>query len=276
MTVGERQLAAYDSDHSFLILDDVQPRVLAGPGDARHVTHVLLAAGWSLRSDPAAPSVHLVSPDLRWELHCNAHRDSAWWRLTGSPPDGGHVYASFGRQTPVEILAGLTDALWAAPAKAPVPDAWSVLEEAGWEVREEGEAARATSPDQLVRWECEVAYVDVPDTFTWRIEVAGEHGPPVWRGYLNGTLPPHLMSGLARALADPQPLQRHAWGESMGHYTARQEPSTVSGRQVALAHRTRVKAAAARRRAARRTGLTTTPGTPAPPRTAAPSGANTR
>ncbi|MFI1185791.1 hypothetical protein [Streptomyces californicus] len=52
MPLNERQLAAFADKHAWKIPFDTSPRHLAGPGDARHVTHGLAAVGWNTVSDP--------------------------------------------------------------------------------------------------------------------------------------------------------------------------------------------------------------------------------
>ena len=45
MPLSERQLAAFADKQAVQIPYSTSPRHLAGPGDARHVTHGLAAAG---------------------------------------------------------------------------------------------------------------------------------------------------------------------------------------------------------------------------------------
>ncbi len=257
MPVTERQLAAYETDHAFQVLDDVQPRYLAGSGDDRHITHFLLAAGWTNRSDPAAPSVHLVSPDERWTLHCNGYLGgSAWWQITGRGAPGEYLSASFGRMIPVEILAGFTDALCSPPPPADrVPSVWSLLTAAGWKVSEPlDDAAWATSPDQKVRLQRELVTPEAPGHYHWSVEVGRGGGKVSWRASVTGAAPAYLMTGFTQALASPEPLRRRAWAEG---------PQARSG-EAAVSHRKRVKAAAALLRASRRKALTANTPTRAP------------
>lgn len=90
-----QQLDVFADDHTG-ILDDIAPRYLAGPGDARHITHALAAAGWKVRSDPLAPVVDLVSPDLRYRLRHEPQTmaGGAVWRLRSDDPHE-HWYAQF-------------------------------------------------------------------------------------------------------------------------------------------------------------------------------------
>ncbi|MGQ4439926.1 DUF317 domain-containing protein, partial [Streptomyces violaceoruber] len=133
MPVSERQLAAFADKHVWRIPFDTSPRHLAGPGDARHVTHGLAAAGWTRTSDPLSAEIVLRSPDYRHSLQFDPQSaTSAWWRLraepTGTEPGW---YAEFGELVPAEILGSLTDALVSPPptlSAAPL----NTLEDAGW------------------------------------------------------------------------------------------------------------------------------------------------
>ncbi|MEU1629230.1 DUF317 domain-containing protein [Streptomyces sp. NPDC020096] len=84
--MSERQLAAFADHHAWRIPFDTSPRHLAGPGDARHVTHGLAAAGWTRTSDPLSPEIVLRSPDHRHSLQFDPQSaTSAWWRLRAEP-----------------------------------------------------------------------------------------------------------------------------------------------------------------------------------------------
>lgn len=87
---------------------DTAPRHLAGPGDPRHVTQALRAAGWKSFGDPDLPHVVLASPDYRHTLVLEPTPETygSWWRISSN-----HWHAFFGGNTPAEIIAGFTDAL---------------------------------------------------------------------------------------------------------------------------------------------------------------------
>ncbi|CAM5323736.1 hypothetical protein STENM36S_05492 [Streptomyces tendae] len=57
MPLSERQLDAFADKQAGQIPFDTSPRHLAGPGDARHVTHGLAAAGWATVSDPLSAEI---------------------------------------------------------------------------------------------------------------------------------------------------------------------------------------------------------------------------
>ncbi|MEW2620873.1 DUF317 domain-containing protein [Streptomyces sp. NPDC048106] len=88
MPLSEQQLAPFADKHAWQIPFDTSPRHLAGPGDARHVTHGLAAAGWNAVSDPLSAEIVLRSPDLRHSLQFDPQSaTSAWWRLRAETTD---------------------------------------------------------------------------------------------------------------------------------------------------------------------------------------------
>ncbi|WP_406395022.1 DUF317 domain-containing protein [Streptomyces sp. NBC_00882] len=142
--LSERQLAAFADKHAVQIPYDTSPRHLAGPGDARHVTHGLAAAGWNAISDPLSAEIILASPDLRHRLQFDPQsRTSAWWRLRAEPvgTEPGW-YAEFGELVPAEVLAAFTDALTAPPPQQ--PDPWQQVTSAGWHHEPDGARSRRT------------------------------------------------------------------------------------------------------------------------------------
>lgn len=110
--IDSRQLDAFADDYLSKLGSPVSPRYLAGPGDPRHITHALYAAGWTVHSDPLHPVIRMKSPDLEHELvfKPSPHHYHGWWKVH-STLGPGHWYASFSGDAPVEIIAGLTDAL---------------------------------------------------------------------------------------------------------------------------------------------------------------------
>ncbi|MFC7908254.1 DUF317 domain-containing protein [Streptomyces nigra] len=99
---------------------DTTPRHLAGAGDPRHVTQALRAGGWKNFGDPDFPHVVLASPDYQHTLVLEPTPDAygSWWRISSR-----HWHASFGGNTPAEIIAGFTDTLLRLPPEAE-PDIW--------------------------------------------------------------------------------------------------------------------------------------------------------
>ncbi|MFE2521986.1 DUF317 domain-containing protein [Streptomyces mirabilis] len=251
MPLSERQLAAFADQHAGRIPFDTSPRHLAGPGDARHVTHGLAAAGWNAVSDPLSAEIVLASPDLRHRLQFDPQsRTSAWWRLRAEPvgPDPGW-YAEFGELVPAEVLAAFTDALIAPPQQS---DPWQPVTSAGWH---RGSDGTARSPDSMCHVELR-PLSEFTDRSSWHVETRepghGEFpGPRIWHAYLNEDTPAHLVSAFLTALADRSPLQRGMF-ERIGHYSAVQEPSPLRPQQVVDAHATRIKHLRGRARSVRR------------------------
>lgn len=252
MPLSERQLAAFADKHAGQIPFDTSPRHLAGPGDARHVTHGLAAAGWNTVSDPLSAEIILASPDLRHRLQFDPQSTtSAWWRLraepTGTEPGW---YAEFGELVPAEILAAFTDALIAPPPQQPGP--LQPVTSAGWH-HDSGGTAR--SPDSMCHIELR-PLSEFHDRPSWHVETRepghGEfHGPRIWHAYFDENTPAHLVIPFLTALADRSPLQRGMF-ERIGHYSAVQEPSPLRPKQVVDAHTTRIKSLRAQAHSIRR------------------------
>ncbi|MEV7064294.1 DUF317 domain-containing protein [Streptomyces collinus] len=271
MPVSERQLAAFADKHAWRIPFDTSPRHLAGPGDARYVTHGLAAAGWSAVSDPLSAEIVLRSPDLRHRLQFDPQSaTSAWWRLWAEPIDTEPGwYAEFGERVPAEVLAGFTDALIVPPPQQ--PDPWQPVLSAGWHRDSDG---IARSPDSMCHIELRLQS-EFHDRPCWHVETRepghGElHGTRIWHTYFDEHTPAHLVGSFLTALADRSPLQRGMYDRT-GHYSAVQEPSPLRPQQVVDAHATRLKSLRAQARSARlqQTKPSTTPANVGPARPAA-------
>ncbi|MFI8307721.1 DUF317 domain-containing protein [Streptomyces sp. NPDC085927] len=270
MPVNERQLAEYERKHAGQIPFDTSPRHLAGPGDARHVTHGLAAAGWSRISDPLSPQMVLTSPDHRRRLQFTPESGHlfAWWQLA-SEPTGTEPYwwAGFGELVPAEVLAGVTDAV-IAPPPARQPDPWQAVSSAGW-VRTDEHTAH--SADGMCSIELHpLAFRDAP---SWHIETHetgfdGHPGRPIWHARFHEHTPVHLVNAFVTALADSSPLQRGMYDRA-AHYSAVQEPSPLTPKQVVAAHITRLDALRAQARTARRKQQPATSKASTPPRATA-------
>ncbi|MCZ4103068.1 DUF317 domain-containing protein [Streptomyces sp. SID13666] len=279
MPVSERQLAAVAEVHAWRIPFDTSPRHLAGPGDVRHVTHGLAAAGWTSTSDPLSAEIILRSPDHHYSLQFDPQSStSAWWRLRAEPtaPQQGW-YAEFGELVPAEVLAGLTDTL-IAPPSGESATLQPVLEGAGWIIDGRGVAysdpsgcrveRRAENGTGTVPWR-------EPERVSWQIEVRGDdeltaRGPRLWHAWFDGHAPEHLVTAFVTALIDPAPLQR-AMFDRTAHYSAVQQPSPLTPQQVVDAHTTRINTIRAQTRAARRQKQPTPATAPATPATARPA-----
>ncbi|MEV3950097.1 DUF317 domain-containing protein [Streptomyces halstedii] len=233
---------------------DTTPRHLAGPGDPRHVTQALRAAGWKNFGDPDFPHVVLASPDYQHTLVLEPTPETygSWWRISSTPWGGWH--ASFGGNTPAEVIAGFTDALL-RPTPEGEPDIWPALQEAGWTYeRDERGNEHARHPDGITTMERSATLTG--DHFAWTAEVAlptglgGHHR--LWHAYFDDRTPRHLLASFAAALVDPAPVSRGRYDVPHSHLVTQVERGAI-GDQLAAAHDERLKAIRTAARKARRT-----------------------
>ncbi|MER5538855.1 DUF317 domain-containing protein [Streptomyces mirabilis] len=270
MPLSERQLAAFADKHTRQIPFDTSPRHLAGPGDARHVTHGLAAAGWIAVTDPLSAEIVLLSPDLRHRLQLDPQSTtSAWWRLRAEPTDNEPGwYAEFGELVPAEVLAGFTDALIASPSFQ--QDPWQPVTSSGWRRDSDG---TAHSPDSMCHIELR-PLSEFSDRPSWHVETREPGhgrfpGPRIWHAHFDERTPAHLVGSFLTALADRSPLQRGMYDHT-GHYSAVQKSSPLRPQQVVDAHTARIESLRARARSARRQQAKPAT-TPAQARTAPPA-----
>ncbi|GAA3796882.1 DUF317 domain-containing protein [Streptomyces phyllanthi] len=233
------------------------PRPLAGAGDPRHVTDPLLAAGWKDHSVLGYPHVLLESPygvHLILEPATLSPYD-AWWQV--HPMDGGW-HARFGGNTPVEIVAGFTDAL-IRPSQAGTADMWNVLTSRQWTPYEDRWEQGMASPDGLAR------VYQRPEHPSWTAEVARawESGrrDVYWQAHFGQRTPAYLLLGFVTALSDPAPLCR---GKGAGVGSSTQTEARLTGKQLVEAHQERLRAAKAAARRLRRATTTALPPPNAP------------
>ncbi|MDT0382559.1 DUF317 domain-containing protein [Streptomyces sp. DSM 42041] len=255
MPVTKAQLTAFADTHSWRIPFDTSPRHLAGPGDARHVTHGLAAAGWKHLSDPLSPQIEMRSPDARYSLRFDPQSSvSSWWMLSAQATDTEPGwYATFGEFVPAELIGALTDALLTPPAEQ-LPDVSSALTSAGW--RHAPGSEQTTSPDGMCRFEQERLAGYSANEQSWRFEACRlgydlPRGSRIWHATFDDRAPVHLVHAFACALADPAPLQR-GMHDRTADFHVHQEPSPLTPEQVVAAHTSRLDAIRAQVRAARR------------------------
>lgn len=251
--MNKQQLDAFADTHLWRLPFDTSPRHLAGPGDARHVTHGLAAAGWTRTSDPLSSEIVLRSPDHRLTLQFDPQSaTSAWWRLRTEPIDTERSwYAEFGELVPAEILGSLTDAL-IGPPPTQQPDPFHVLKAAGWTIDIE---EAAVSPDDM----CYVRQRHNGGrhrTWHWHVETCEPGygtpmGPRIWHAWIDGHAPAHLMNAFVTALAHNAPLRRALFDHTV-HHSAVQKPSRLTPGQVVEAHTARLDTVRAQARATRR------------------------
>ncbi|MEW1632721.1 DUF317 domain-containing protein [Streptomyces sp. NPDC093801] len=241
MSISERHLAAFAADHN-VYGSPVSPRYLAGRGDPRHITHALWAAGWTTASDPLHPAIRMTSPDrsLRLDIDFAEHRTG--WRVG---PGFGHSHwsASFSTDTPVEIVAGLTDALIRPEPDTPASPVADVLTARGWQhTTDEAGTQTLLSPDGTVQAELRVS--PSIGVIGWQFTTAhhhGEYGPKglLWRADFHENTPPHLLAAVTAAVCHPGSVLRARYDHvSSPHVHI--DAEFVIGDEMAAAHKQRL------------------------------------
>ncbi|GAA3389098.1 DUF317 domain-containing protein [Streptomyces roseoviridis] len=272
-----RQLDAFTNEYESKLGSPVSPRYLAGPGDPRHITHALCAAGWSVPCDPLHPVIRMQSPDQQHELvfQPSAQYARQWWTVhSGHGPD--RWYATFSGSTPVEIIAGLTDTLLRPePEKEPREDLAAILTGRSWEHTTDGLGGhRIVSPDRTTVVEQRIS--PSMGRCGWQIEVARTHRPHapegrLWCASLDIRTPAHVLGSVATALSNPAPVPRPRFAiDESPHLTVGREIEISE--QIVTAHQERL--AAARRHRPAATAVTTTPAPSTPSVTRPPAAAD--
>ncbi|MFJ9900704.1 DUF317 domain-containing protein [Streptomyces sp. NPDC091280] len=181
----------------------VTPRALAGGGDIRHVSEYLRASGWRDRSKKDGP-LALESPDRTVRVSYDPYIQPGGWAIHGAARDHqAEWWATLGRQTPVEVVAGLTDAL-TRPPSAHAPDVWAPLKEQHWQLRPEGLHYTATSSDGSAWMHFRQ---DTAGNAVWW-SGAGDPHRIGWSAQFASTTPMHLVAAFAAALASPEQVMR--------------------------------------------------------------------
>ncbi|AJC55078.1 DUF317 domain-containing protein [Streptomyces sp. 769] len=180
----------------------VEPRHLAGGGDLRYVTEYLRASGWKDKSPRSGPLV-FDSPDRSVRIGYNPHASPGGWSISGrETPTQPAWHATLTSRVPVEIVAGLTDAL-TLPRSAHAPNVWAPLQAQNW-TSPPHKHVTAVSPDKGA-W---VQYHQTgPGEAHWWAGARTEHGR-AWDAVFTSTTPMHLIQAFSTALADPQPVMR--------------------------------------------------------------------
>ncbi|MFE3329022.1 DUF317 domain-containing protein [Streptomyces sp. NPDC059176] len=182
----------------------IEPRHLAGGGDIRYVTEYLRASGWTDRSYKGGQPVVFDSPDRTVRIGYDPHAMPGGWTVSGQAT-GEHQpawHATLTTAVPVEVVAGLTDAL-TKPRSAHAPNPWAPLEEHGWET-ERGQHFTAVSPDRNAWLQY---HQNEAGKAHWWAGARTEHGR-AWDAVFTPTTPMHLIETFSAALADPQPVMR--------------------------------------------------------------------
>ncbi|MDJ0464707.1 DUF317 domain-containing protein [Streptomyces sp. H27-C3] len=181
----------------------IEPRSLAGGGDVRHVSEFLRASGWRDKSKTGGP-LAMESPDRTVRIAYDPYVLPGGWTIHGAA--SGHQdewWAVLGRQTPVEIVAGLTDAL-TQPRSAHAPNVWAPLQDQNWSDHPHPDHVTATSPDGNA-W---VQYHQSPGSeSSWWAGAKDGQGNG-WTAQFAPSTPMHLVQAFSTALASPEPVMR--------------------------------------------------------------------
>ncbi|MEU9369537.1 DUF317 domain-containing protein [Streptomyces avermitilis] len=222
-------------------LNEVTPRHLAGGGDPRHVTEYPLAAGWSNHSVPGYPHVLLESPDQQLHLTLEPTAPEArdtWWRI--HPAERREWSAQFGGHTPVEIIAGFTDAL-SSRARVPLGDLWQLATSRGWSLYRQGSETAALAPDETAVL-ARVPNAVISDTPGWRwkaevsVPITTERRLWLWGASIDETAPSAAIAGFVAALMNPAPLLRDEGQEPHTLFHLTSTRSTVLPEQLQQIH----------------------------------------
>lgn len=178
----------------------VEPRALAGGGDLRHVSEFLRACGWQDKSKRSGPLV-LDSPDRTIRIGYDpSTRPGGWTIHSKATAHQGEWTVTLGRQAPVEIVAGLTDAL-TRPRTAHAPDVWAPLNEQRWNTARDAGNFTAQSRDGTAWMQFRE---DQSGHAMWWSGAHDQQGNG-WNATFTASTPMHLVQAFSAALAAPSP-----------------------------------------------------------------------
>ncbi|WP_433892565.1 DUF317 domain-containing protein [Streptomyces sp. CA-111067] len=262
----------------------VRPRHLAGGGDLTHITAHLAGAGWKNRTDKSGSPLSFESPDKSVRVGYHSDTSPPMWVISGTPSGWPAWNATLGAAVPVEILAGLTDAL-AASRPTHAPDVLGQATARGWKPGT-GEHPGVDHPDGTAT----LHYRRDGDTPIWwataQTPAAGGHSVPLWTAGFSEHTPLHAVEGFAAALADPQPVLRPpgripfasaphaaatAYAVLPSQLAAWRQARTAAGRAAAWARSTRATSRLRPRTTPIRQAVPLPPKPAAHPRPAAPT-----
>ncbi|MFJ2783863.1 DUF317 domain-containing protein [Streptomyces sp. NPDC093249] len=243
--INSRHYNAFADHYRGRLGSPVSPAYLAGPGDPRHITHALRAAGWNTDSDPLHPDIRMTSPGLEHSLVISPSPDSfyGWWKVNSVIPGTGSWYASFSGGTPVEIISSVTDALVSPAPDSPPGDVTGILTGRGWtHTTDELGSHRIVSPDSttlarqrfspsmgLCGWDVEAS--PLPEPY--------RTGSTLWRAVLHADTPGHVLASVAAALSDPTPVPRPRF-DTQQSSLLQVGPEVDIGTRIVTAHRERL------------------------------------
>lgn len=180
----------------------VHPRVLAGGGDLRHVVEALRICGWQARWQRDG-TLTVDSPDSTVRIAYASSPMPGRWTVSGrADAHQGGWTVTFGGPTPVEIIAGFTDAL-TQPRSAHAPNVWAPLEQHRWRTVRDPGRFTAISPEG-------VAWVQLYEGrlgAMWWAGARDEQGNG-WHATFTSSTPMHLVQAFTTALASPEPVTR--------------------------------------------------------------------
>ena len=181
----------------------VEPRALAGGGDLRHVSEFLRACGWQDKSKRNGPLV-LDSLDRTIRVSYNPYVLPGGWTIHSRATAHQDDWTVFlDRRTPVEIVAGLTDAL-TRPRSAHAPDVWAPLQEQHWITHRDDNHFIATSPGGAAWMQF---HHDPSGQAIWWSGAQDQQGYG-WTATFTVSTPLHLIQAFSEALASPEPVMR--------------------------------------------------------------------
>ncbi|MGW2822115.1 DUF317 domain-containing protein [Streptomyces sp. NPDC001443] len=231
----------------------IEPRSLAGGGDLRHVSEFLRACGWQDKSRRNGPLV-LDSPDRTVRVGFNPYVQPGGWTIHSKATARQSEWTvTLGRYTPVEIIAGLTDAL-ARPPSAHAPNVWAPLQEQRWETTHDTERFTAQSPDGTAWMQFRK---DQDGHAMWWSGARDQQGTG-WTAAFTASTPMHLVQAFAAALANPDPVMRPR-GRVPHSSRIRTTSVSVLPSQLSAWQQARISAAWARKRSAGPSRATTRP-----------------
>ncbi len=183
----------------------IHPRYLAGGGDLRHITEYLRVSGWANSSPKQSNVLVFDNPERTLRVAYDPLGTPPGWAVAGLNAAGGQMLwqARLSPQTPVEIVAGLTDALTQQQRPAHAPNVWAPLEQHGWEAASETHPT-AISPDKnaWMQWR-----QNGPGDAYWWAGAQTEHGA-TWDAAFSSSTPMHLIQAFTTQLASPEPVMR--------------------------------------------------------------------
>ncbi|MCG6497084.1 DUF317 domain-containing protein [Kitasatospora sp. A2-31] len=203
----------------------VRPRHLAGPGPLPVLAPLLHLHSWPYRVDESLAQLVAFSPDRRVEIAMEPHRVFHLYRVSvrKHPTDEVPYWqATFTKDTPGEIVGAFVQAIAAdgytmpeeivAEPTASPTTAWRPLLKAGWQLQDDPDFVRLTSPDGTTGFTYSPASTDDrcgEGVGAWMAQATfGPAWSDQWTIVLGHSTPVRYLAILASAIADPAPVVR--------------------------------------------------------------------